>query len=399
MLLLTFLSSACAITTRNIRQEIVAHFLSSTLPFWIRYSQDPVHGGYYGLVHSNGTADPTEDKGLILNGRLLWGLSAACRVLRTPETRAMADRAQQYILAHFYDATYQGYYYTLDAKGRPVDDAKHGFGMAFVLYGLAEHHLATGNATSLQKAIELHRNFEDRLADHEFGGYLDAASRNWTLPAVPTKSTNIHLHILEAYVNLYRASPDAALLADIRRILELWTTKIYNTTTWHMKQEVALDWTATRNVVRWGHDFEASWILYESALAADNATLGAQLRRWVPKIVDVQIAEGIQADGSLPYERGPAGLADYRDWWPQIEALNGLFCAHDLTADQRYLGAAARLWAWVRANMLDYADGEWVRTVRADGTQDRAAHKIDLWKSCYHTFRLALRAYQSLHPG
>jgi mannobiose 2-epimerase len=155
----------------------------------------------------------------------------------------------------------------------------------------------------------------------------------------------------------------------------------------------------TKNIVRWGHDFEASWILYDSALVLENATLTAQLRSWVTKIVDVQIAEGIQADGSLPYERGPGGLADYRDWWPQTEGLNGLFCAYDLTGDPKYVEAARHLWSWIRTNMLDYVDGEWVRTVRADGTQDRTVHKIDLWKSCYHTFRLALKAYQSLHPN
>jgi mannobiose 2-epimerase len=189
------------------------------------------------------------------------------------------------------------------------------------------------------------------------------------------------------------------LLRDIGKVLDLWITKIYDTTTWHMKQEITLDWRVTRDIVRWGHDFEASWILYDSGLVLGNATMTALLKKWATSIVDVQIAEGIQADGSLPYERWPGGLADYRDWWPQIEGLNGLLSAYDLTGEQRYVDVASRLWGWVKANMLDYQDGEWVRTVRADGTQDRTVNKIDLWKSCYHTFRLALKAYQSLYPN
>jgi mannose/cellobiose epimerase-like protein (N-acyl-D-glucosamine 2-epimerase family) len=49
--------------------------------------------------------------------------------------------------------------------------------------------------------------------------------------------------------------------------------------------------------------------------------------------------------------------------------------------------------------MIDYDDGEWIRTVTAAGVPDRTVEKIDLWKSCYHTFRFALKAYNSLHPN
>jgi mannobiose 2-epimerase len=202
MILPSLFSIVSADSARHIRQEIVSNFLSSTLPFWIRYSRDPIHGGYFGTVHSNGVPEISADKGLILNGRLLWGISAASRLLRTPELRIMADRAQSYILTNFYDSTYQGYFYALNAEGRVIDDSKRGFGMAFVLYGLAEHYRATGNTTSLLRAIELWRNFEDHLADRVNGGYIDTALRNWTLPRDLAKSTNIHLHILEGYANL-----------------------------------------------------------------------------------------------------------------------------------------------------------------------------------------------------
>jgi hypothetical protein len=84
------------------------------------------------------------------------------------------------------------------------------------------------------------------------------------------ESSTIHVHILEAYANLQRAAPDEGLLRDVGRLLELWLTKIYNTTTWHMKQDVAVDWTATSDVVRWGHDFEAAWVLYDSGLVRAN---------------------------------------------------------------------------------------------------------------------------------
>jgi hypothetical protein len=77
----------------------------------------------------------------------------------------------------------------LNVTGQTVDHSKSGLRTVFILSRLSEHYRANGNQTSFTKAIELWRKFEDRLLDRQYGGYVDTAFRNWSLPSNPGKST------------------------------------------------------------------------------------------------------------------------------------------------------------------------------------------------------------------
>jgi mannobiose 2-epimerase len=390
---LASLASPASLRSRLVQLEIANDLLSNVLPFWLQHSVDDERGGFWGAVRHDGRPDALASKGLVLNARILWGFSAAYRVFHAPAYAACALRAQQYLLARFRDAADGGYFWMLSPGGAPEIADKRTYGNAFVIYGLSEHYRATRNATSLARAQEQYATFRARIYDAAYGGYLEAFNRSWGV-ADSAKSTNTHIHVLEAFVNLYRAWPDAALRDDILRLIDNFLNKIIVRARWHQKMNMARDWTVTEPADSYGHDIEIAWLLAEAAEVIGNETLIAEVRDAAVRLVDTQIAEGLNADGALTYERTPAKFDDNLEWWPQTEAINAFFNLYELTANESYVERAGVLWKWMRRNMIDPEYGEWFRTVRANGTIEKTFDKIDLWKCPYHNVRMGIQAYE-----
>jgi mannobiose 2-epimerase len=386
----------------SIQVEIIDDLLNNILPFWVKYSRDEKRGGFYGAVGYNGSPNLTASKGLVLNARILWGFSTAYRVLGDQIYEEYADRARQYLQDYFYDTEYGGYYWMLDTSGTPTTTTKMTYGNAFVIYGLSEHYRATGDAVSLQRAIAQYETFESKIYDRKYRGYVEDFDRDWSelfrIPEATVKSTNTQIHVLESYVNLHRSWKNATLEASIYKLIDVFLNDILDRSTWHQKMNMMMNWYVTEPTFSYGHDIEIAWLLLEAAEELENQTLIAQLKEIAVHLVDVQIAEGFDKNGALTYEKQPDFFDDNLEWWPQAEAMNAFFNIYQFTKNETYIDKAQVLWNWIKKNMIDYEFGEWIRTVRANGTVESKFDKIDEWKCPYHNVRMGIQAYQRLSP-
>ena len=115
---------------------------------------------------------------------------------------------------HFWDAQHGGAFWRLDDTGRVLDDSKKIYGQAFYIYALAEYYRAFAAPAALVRARELFELIERHAHDSKYGGYLEVRRRDWSEADASArlsdkdmnekKSMNNHLHLLEAYTNLYR---------------------------------------------------------------------------------------------------------------------------------------------------------------------------------------------------
>ncbi|HYG20831.1 MAG TPA: AGE family epimerase/isomerase [Ohtaekwangia sp.] len=387
-----------------LRKEMGHDLLNNVLPYWMEKMVDHDRGGFYGRRDGYDALDPQAEKGIILNARILWTFSHAARVLAETGVNAapyivIADRAYHYIIDHFADTEKGGVYWMVDASGGVSNTKKQIYAQAFAIYAFTEYFLATRHSESLQQAIRLFQLIEQHSFDRKFNGYFEAFDRDWNLltdlrlsekDANEKKSMNTHLHVLEAYTNLYRCWKDQTLKQQLQNLIVLFKDTILDSR-FHFQLFFSEEWEVRSHEISFGHDIEGSWLLYEAAAVLADESLLKQIAPITVRMVDVAVDEGLDRDGGLMNEANLTGVSDTdKHWWPQAEAIVGLVNAWQLTHHQRYLQEAVKVWSFIKDHLIDEVQGEWHWRVNRDGNVYRNEDKAGFWKCPYHNGRAAL---------
>ena len=384
----------------TLRIEVEHELTTGILPFWMEKMADNVQGGFYGRIDGDDKLHADAPKGAILNARILWTFSAAYRLLRKPEYLETATRAKRYIIDRFYDKDFGGVYWSLTANGEPLDTKKQVYAQGFAIYGLSEYARATGDREALDYAVKLFETVEKYSFDRDRNGYIEAFTREWKpiedmrlsdKDENTSKTMNTHLHILEPYANLYRVWKNERLERQLRNMLDLFTGKILNKKTYHLDLFFDNDWRTAGNIISYGHDIEASWLIHEAALVLGDEAL---LKRIEPVITNIARAadEGLNPDGSMIYERFTAEDRTDRElhWWVQAENVVGHVNLYQHFGDEKALDTAMKCWQFIKDKIIDHANGEWHWSLMPDGSVNRRDDKAGFWKCPYHNGRMCM---------
>ncbi len=350
--------------------------------------------------------DRPRPKGLIVNSRLLWAFSAAHQERPEPVYRKMADRAFDYLMTRFWDAEHAGAFWRLDDHGEVLEDVKKTYGQAFCIYALAEYHRAFNSANSLDRARQLFELLEQHPRDAQHAGYFEVCRRDWSgvLDAPLSekdlnekKSMNTHLHVLEAYANLYRVWPEPRVEQRLRELIGLFERRILDPATRHFHHFFDEQWRVRSDTYTFGHDIEGSWLLCEAAeVLGDHALLG-RLQATAVRMAETVLAEAVEADGGMVYEGRAANVIDRgKECWPQAEAIVGFLNAYQISGDGKFLDAASRVWQFINERLIDRTYGEWFWRITPEGTVDGSLPKVSEWKGPYHGTRMCLEAMRRL---
>jgi mannobiose 2-epimerase len=240
--------------------------------------------------------------------------------------------------------------------------------------------------------------------DNISNGYFEAYSRDWIRvhdkligekTLADQKGMNTHLHLLEAYANLYRVWPDAGLANRLRNLVLLFQEKIVNRKTFHLNFFMNENWQLTLDIDSYGHDIEASWLLCEAAELLKDPALTAMLRDLCVKMAKAA-CDGLQADGSLVYEKDNVGgiTNTKREWWAEAEAIVGFINAYELTGDEAYVSKAINVWKYTDKFIVDHKNGEWFYDVDEKG--NHSGDKAGPWKCPYHNSRMCMELIERL---
>lgn len=380
--------------------EVKAELEGYILPFWMNKMTDNVHGGFYGRIDGNDVLEPEAPKGAILNGRILWTFSAAYRLLGKPEYLETATRAKRYLIDRFYDADFGGVYWSLDADGKPLDDKKQIYALGFAIYGLSEYARATGDKEALDYAVRLFETIEKYSFDKERNGYVEAFTRDWQpiedmrlsdKDENMSKTMNTHLHILEPYANLYRVWKDSRLECQLRNLIELFINQILNRKTYHLDLFFDNDWAVTDEIISYGHDIEASWLIHEAALVLGDEPLLKEVEHIIRNIAQAA-DEGLNADGSMIYETFVDKNKTDRElhWWVQAENVVGHVNLYQHFGDEKALDTAVKCWQFIKEKLVDREQGEWHWSIMPDGSVNRKDDKAGFWNCPYHNGRMCM---------
>ena len=384
-------------TLSTLKEEARKVLTGNILPYWIHHMIDS-RGGFYGRISGNEELIADADKGAILNARILWTFSAAYRLLRRKECLQVATRAKRVIINDFFDKEHGGIYWSLKYNGTPNDTKKQIYALGFAIYGLSEYHRATGDTEALDYAIRLFNDIEAHSFDTEKNGYYEAMTREWQeiadmrlseKDANERKTMNTHLHILEPYTNLYRVWKDERLEKQIRNLIRLFIHQIKHPSTHHLQLFFDDDWNSNYDIVSYGHDIEASWLIHEAALELGDAKLLAEVEPAIRQIADAA-SEGLTDNGGMIYEKDSGHTDTDYHWWVQAETVVGYLNIYEHFGDEESLRKAVRCWQFIQGHLIDHTHGEWLWSVHADGTPNHTGDKAGFWKCPYHNGRMCM---------
>ena len=379
--------------------------LINILDYWLKNTIDKENGGFIGEINHQNVINNNSEKGAVLNARILWSFSAAYAVEKNPEYLKTAKRAFQYIKDYFFDNEFGGIFWSLQADGKPKDTKNQIYAIAFVIYGLSEFYKIFKNEDALELAQSLFYKIELYSKDYKNKGYLEAFTRDWQeiedlrlseKDANEKKTMNTHLHIVEAYANLYLIWPNPKLKDSIKEILEVIALYFINKYTWHLKLFFDENWKEKEDVISYGHDIEAAWLLQWCAETIEDVDLVRSYQKYAVEFAK-STKEGIDSDGGLWYEYEPKEqkLIAEKHWWPQAELWIGMINAWQLSKNEEFLEITEKNFEFVEKYIIDHKNGEWIWGVYADYSPI-LKDKAGFWKCPYHNSRSCIELIKRL---
>jgi mannobiose 2-epimerase len=387
------------------KQAAVQEVKNNILPFW-QGVIDKENGGFYGETDFYGNPNKTAAKGCILNSRILWTFSAAYRIFGDSAYKVCAQHARDFLSKVFLDTTHGGLYWLADYSEKALNTRKQFYNIAFGIYALSEHYLATGDQSSLELALALFDATERYGLDPSAGGYIEACNREWRSiddyrlsekDLNCPKSMNTNLHVLEAYTNLVRACGDKRAHKALEALLHITLEKIVNRD-FHFELFFDMDWNSLTKNISYGHDIEGSWLLYEAALTVGDESLISKVKQTALSIAEVTYNAAIDRKNGGLFSGcdGTGHNHNKKEWWPQAEAVVGFYNAYELSGEQKYFDAADSIWSYIQKYFVDHTHGEWHNELFIDDSPDVSMPKAGFWKCPYHNARACLEVVRRM---
>ncbi len=406
-------TSAELFAAQALRSQLKKELTENILPYWIK-NVCKTEGRICGRIDGNDKADASAPIGGIMTARILWTFSSAYRILKDSVTPTTADSylktasaAKNLIIEKFLDKEYGGTFWSINPDGTPLDTKKQIYAIAFAIYGLAEYNRATGDGQALEYAIQLFHAIEDHSYDTSKDGYLEAFTRSWDIiedmrlsdkDANESKTMNTHLHILEAYTCLYRVWNSPLLKKQLKGLIEIFENRIIGHDG-HLILFFDEDWNRKSDIISYGHDIEASWLLHEAALVLGDKDILERIERIVPKIASAA-EDGFHPEDGMIYEQIRHDNKEETDrdrhWWVQAETVVGFFNLWNHFASTQGLEKALMCWDFIKSHIIDHENGEWFWSLKADGTINRIDDKAGFWKCPYHNGRMCMEIIERL---
>ena len=156
-----------------------------------------------------------------------------------------------------------------------------------------------------------------------------------------------------------------------------------------------MKWNPLSDEISYGHDIEASWLLWEAACELKDEELKSEIKETVIKVAETALNEGFDHENGCMenfLRSEPEGKVRDRTrvWWNQAEAMNGFYNAWEMTDESKYSDACLAEWQWILNHQKDRENGEWWNEVDVNGNPILTEDKGGNWKTSYHNGRTCL---------
>ena len=203
-----------------------------------------------------------------------------------------------------------------------------------------------------------------------------------------------HLHLLEGFVNYYKATTDKNAEIAIEKLIDNINYRFLRCEAGEIIHNFDTNWNAQPNENWIGHNLETSWILCRAAKSINNAKLIESTRKIALNFCDRAIETAFDTSYGGMFNKFKEGnlLTDEKEWWAQAESVIALLNAYSLSGDKRYLSFSIRLLEYIDNTFSDPHHGEWYESVTREGIPLNSRPKLHFWKSMYHNVRYCIES-------
>jgi len=384
----------------DLKARMLAHLSENLVPYWLENCVDRQHGGYLTVLNRDGSVLSGE-KMIVTQTRQIWMFSRLWKNgYRDPRIREAAEQGLEFFRTHFWDDEHEGWFWQVSREGALEDASKRTYGHAFVIYALVEYYRAFGDPAALELARTTFDVLERRAKDPDHPGYRDFMTRDWRPDPENNghvKTMNTHLHLLEAFTELYVETQDATHGKRLREMLDILVERCYMPEHRCCIDGFYYDWSPARDgsfgernkITSYGHNVEFAWLMQRAARVLG---LPEEHCRQIGLIlIDHALQYGWvehEGAGAMCYEGPWAGAATNRaiEWWTQAENAVALDWAYRTTGDPRYLKALRKQIIWILERQSDPVYGGWYSRLSEGGVPLRQ-DKSGIWHGAYHDVR------------
>lgn len=285
-------------------RQRVAHWLfKETLPLWSTVGVDERHGGFHEALSFEAAA-LTKPKRMRTMARQVYAFSVA----KLRGWDGDADRLIAHGIAFMEKGRTGrgGWARALHVDGAIADACEDAYDHGCVLLALAHAH-QTGNPDALRLGQETFAFLDAHLEDERLTGFLE------TSDGTELRRTNLHMHLLEAFLAWHTATGERGYLRRAARIIDLFRTHLFDAESWTIGEYFDNAWKpAAGEQGQWtepGHHFEWASLLVEFAAKSGQTDLIAFAR----KLYASAIANGLCVGHLFRWHIDPAPLGMWID--------------------------------------------------------------------------------------
>lgn len=353
---------------------------------WVQQLERDVYGNADFSVRLAGT------KFLVETARLIYVFSVAhLNGIEADgyDNYEAATTGLEFLLEHFKDTEYGGFFWGTDEVGNVLDDRKYLYGEAFGLISLSTYFRAFGDVSAREAALELFRTVSEEMADREsdFGGWFEHCERDWTvitegegeLGDNGVKTSNALLHWLESLTDLAETVDDEDVFVTLAKVLDEDIVQFYPDNPEDAISERDLD----GNILitgedDYGHLVEFAWVMVKAQRDLGRELDWAKFDRYFQHVVAALD----------PFSGGIIDDIGEIVWWRQCELLTAFSVdrfLRDEFEDEDW-DVLKKLGDLIICNIIDSEDGIMYYALDSD-LSVKDPTKSSKWKAGYHETR------------
>jgi len=400
---------------------LVRHVLEPRFPAAIDH-----HGfGFWSKYDARWRVQPETRRPFVYHARLVWtaGFLSCERPALVPRLADVARHGLAGLLGRFWDPDGGGFFHSLLVSGEPDPKLpmKALYSQAFGVFALArlslagaleiDHDAARRAALTAFDWIEEHYRLPGRpgyLSAVELDGTPLPFDRESVAPRIDLlggpagwHDQNSHLHLLEAYTELWRATREPRVAERALDLIDLLLGSFYaEPGCLHLLLDA--DGRPVPGPISFGHDIEATFLLFDAAEELDRRDW-PRLERIALRLAEHAVRFGWDPHVGVWTERGRA-LGRSEDltcgWWVATEALNtaSLLAARPgCDVDGRWRDVMIDTWNFLTRRLIDHEHGGFWIGYNPRGLLYRI--KGEEWFATYHSSRALVLVADRLRAG